>query len=343
MSAGPPVRTAVFVVLLAGSLVQATFTDGFLSYVSRQYGAQASSQLARKDLGVNGSYGGNVFSFPIRILRNPVILVHGLNADAGALIPVRNFLTKRGYGFNEIYATSYGPNGRAIGANDALNCTYVKQLRTLIQAVNSYTGKSTINVGAALTSKVATFLSLSGANRGALLCDQQPTAPACNLVNGLSKNSAFIKDINSKQGYEGQRRYFLRDSIDDTVGFNQSGVQWSTFAGSQINVTTNGFNHVDSLFNTLWTQWDLIAHNQASQFAIDKDARAESELTGRNCSGSAVGSSQTNPWANAPWWRGDDTPQGGEYDTQKKVFKFVDGYQYAHGQLGKNWFQPKSG
>ncbi|KAI6216323.1 Lipase domain containing protein [Aphelenchoides fujianensis] len=296
MSAGPPVRTALFVVLLAGSLAQATFTDGFLSYVSRQYGAQASSQLARKDLGVNGSYGGNAFSFPIRILRNPVILVHGLNADAGALIPVRNFLNKRGYGFNELYATSYGPNGRAIGANDALNCTYVKQLRTLIQAVNSYTGKPTI----------------------------QPSAPACNLVNGLSKNSAFIKDINSKQGYEGQRRYFLRDSIDDTVGYTQSGVQWSTFAGSQINVTTNGFNH-------------------ASQFAIDKDARAESELTGRNCSGSAVGSSQTNPWANAPWWRGEDKPQGGEYDQQKKVFKFVDGYQYAHGQLGKNWFQPKSG
>lgn len=54
------------------------------------------------------------------------------------------------------------------------------------------------NVGSALTSKVATFLSLSGANRGALLCDQQPNAPACNSVNGLSKNSAFIKDINSK-------------------------------------------------------------------------------------------------------------------------------------------------
>lgn len=68
MSAGLRVRTAVFVLLLVGSVVQGTFTDGFLSYVSRQYGAQASSQLARKDLGVNGSYGGNVFSFPIRIL-----------------------------------------------------------------------------------------------------------------------------------------------------------------------------------------------------------------------------------------------------------------------------------
>ncbi|KAI6194773.1 hypothetical protein M3Y96_01160700 [Aphelenchoides besseyi] len=359
------VRTA-FVLFLFVTIVQGTLTDGFLSYITRQYGSQAANQLARKDLGVNGSYGGNLFSFPIRILRDPVILIHGLNADAGATIPVRDFFIKKGYGYNEIYATSYGPNGTKIDSKGAVNCTYIKQLRMLVQAVSSYTQKNVViigyslggpvarkvilggtcvdtkeNLGAPLTSKVTAYLSASGANRGALLCDQSPTAPACNLINGLNKNSQFVKDINSKQGYEGQRRYLLRDSTDDVVGFNQSNIQWSTYAGSQINVTFNNFSHVDSLFNTLWTQWSLVASGYASKFAIEKDARAESKLTGKNCSGSAVGNPTSSPWQ-SPWsgTQNEDQnakPTGGEYDRQLKIFKFANGYYYAHQKLPANF------
>ncbi|KAI6228555.1 LIPaSe related [Aphelenchoides besseyi] len=334
-------RTA-FALFLFVTVVQGTLTDGFLSYITRQYGSQAASQLARKDLGVNGSYGGNLFSFPIRILRDPVILIHGLNADAGATIGVRDFFINKGYGYNEIYATSYGPNGTKIDATGAVNCTYIKQLRLLVQAVSSYTQKNVVIIGYSL---VTAYLSASGANRGALLCEQSPTASACNLVNGLSKNSQFVKDINSKQGYEGQRRYFLRDSTDDVVGFNQSNIQWSTFAGSQINVTFNNFSHVDSLFNTLWTQWSLVVSGFASSFAIQKDARAESKLTGKNCSGSAVGNPRSSPWQ-SPWsgTQNEDKnakPTGGEYDRQLKIFKFANGYFYAHQNLPANFLGQK--
>ncbi|KAI6172415.1 Lipase EstA/Esterase EstB family-containing protein [Aphelenchoides besseyi] len=290
------VRTA-FVLFLFVTIVQGTLTDGFLSYITRQYGSQAANQLARKDLGVNGSYGGNLFSFPIRILRDPVILIHGLNADAGATIPVRDFFIKKRI-----------------------------RLRMLVQAVSSYTQKNVVIIGYSLGGPVARKVILG----------------ACNLINGLNKNSQFVKDINSKQGYEGQRRYLLRDSTDDVVGFNQSNIQWSTYAGSQINVTFNNFSHVDSLFNTLWTQWSLVASGYASKFAIEKDARAESKLTGKNCSGSAVGNPTSSPWQ-SPWsgTQNEDQnakPTGGEYDRQLKIFKFANGYYYAHQKLPANFF-----
>jgi triacylglycerol lipase len=190
--------------------------------------------------------------------RDPVVLVHGINANATSLIPVRDFFKNLNYGIGEVYATSYGPSSKNVDYSSTLECSYIKQIRQLIVAVNAYTiGKrvSVIaystgvpharkailggdcvdtkeNLGSPLTKQVNVFLSVAGANLGAAECTNFPSAAICGNTAGLKSTSAFFKDINSKSGYEGSSRFSIVSKTDDIVGFENS-----PLPGSQINVT----------------------------------------------------------------------------------------------------------
>lgn len=54
------------------------------------------------------------------------------------------------------------------------------------------------NLGPSLTALIDTYVSVAGANRGSFLC-ALPFPGACNPNNGLSCNSRYIQDINSRQ------------------------------------------------------------------------------------------------------------------------------------------------
>jgi hypothetical protein len=90
------------------------------------------------------------------------------------------------------------------------------------------------NLGSTLTSQVTTFISVAGANQGAIECNAFPTAAICGAVNGFKAGSAFLKDINSKKGYEGDSRFAIVSKNDDIVGYANS-----SLPSAQVNVTVS--------------------------------------------------------------------------------------------------------
>lgn len=54
-----------------------------------------------------------------------------MNDNAGSMLPMLGFFNQKGYGNNELYITTYGPNGTLIGAGNALYCSYIKQVISL--------------------------------------------------------------------------------------------------------------------------------------------------------------------------------------------------------------------
>ncbi|KAJ1364906.1 Lipase (class 2) [Parelaphostrongylus tenuis] len=162
-----------------------------------------------------------------------------------------------GWKDSEVYGTTYGDGGRTIAPLVDMKCDYVKQVRWMIQAVSAFTRRrvdvigysmgSPISrkailggrcvdtreeLGPSLTALVDTFVSVAGANRGSFLC-LLPFPGACNNVNGLSCTSEFIKDINSRQRYEGLYIYSIYSPQDDKVGYrNACGQLTSAIAGA---------------------------------------------------------------------------------------------------------------
>ncbi|VDL63675.1 unnamed protein product [Nippostrongylus brasiliensis] len=164
---------------------------------------------------------------------------------------------QNGWGEEEVYATTYGDGGKTPAPLFDMKCDYIRQIRWLIQAVAEFTKRRVDVIGYSMGAPVArkailggrcvdtgerlgppmtglidTFVSVAGANRGSVLC-LLPFPGACNMVNGLSCNSAFLKNINSKQRYEGRYIYSIYSRGDDKVGFqNACGEVTSSIAGA---------------------------------------------------------------------------------------------------------------
>jgi len=55
--------------------------------------------------------------------------VHGISSTAGMTIPLKLFYVSKGYSLAELYATTYGPLGHQIGADEgSMKCEYVKNV-----------------------------------------------------------------------------------------------------------------------------------------------------------------------------------------------------------------------
>ncbi|KAI6216324.1 Lipase domain containing protein [Aphelenchoides fujianensis] len=305
-------RSSISLFFLLGFLCvcDATFSEGFQAFLNKEYGSKVAKQLTRLDLGVNGSFGGSMSAKPIRIFRTALVIVHGLTNTAGSMSNISEFYQGKGYGMNELYATTYGPPNTAISMTDSITCAYVKQIRQLLTAVFDYTMKPIDAV------------------------------PICNQKNGLSIGSKFIDDVNSQQGYEAERIFMIRSSTDEVVGYNVNGLMVSSVPRALVNVTVSNFTHVDTRFNTLNTQYSLITSGHASELSLDKDANAESELTSSKCTGRVTGDDNE-----VYTGRAEDDDEGyegvGEYDVKNKRYKFPSGWYYYHvpsqkGQFLKN-------
>ncbi|CAI2342620.1 unnamed protein product [Caenorhabditis sp. 36 PRJEB53466] len=199
------------------SFVSADFSASFNKFLTDNYGKSIDDLLARRDIGPHGSYGGGTHDGSTRTRKQAVVLVHGITNTAGTFSGHRNHLLNAGW-------------------SDEL---YIKQVRFMIQVVAAFTRRKVDvigyslgspisrkailggacvdtgeNLGPPLTALIDTYVSVAGANRGSFLC-AFPFPGACNANNGLSCNSRFIHDINSRQRYEGNT--YSRSTVPETT------------------------------------------------------------------------------------------------------------------------------
>nr|pir hypothetical protein R07G3.2 - Caenorhabditis elegans [Caenorhabditis elegans] len=216
----------IFLCFLCFSSVSSDFSPSFNKFLIDNYGKGINDLLARRDIGPHGSYGGGTHDGSKRTSKQAVILVHGITNTAGTFQGHRHHL---------------------------LNAGWSEELAILGGACVE-TGE---NLGPPLTALIDTYVSVAGANRGSFLC-ALPFPGACNMNNGLSCMSAYIKDINSRPRYEGKYIFSIYGPGDDKVGYrNTCGQLCSQIAGANGEFERPG-NHDDVLIKTAALQFKLI-------------------------------------------------------------------------------------
>ncbi|CAI5444084.1 unnamed protein product [Caenorhabditis angaria] len=271
-----------FFFFLSFPLISCEFSASFNRFLDQKYGHHIDELLARRDLGGGGSYGGGKHDGNSRTRKQAVILVHGITNTAGTFGGHRQHLLNVGWGDELVYGTSYGDGGKTPMPLVDMKCQYVKQVRYMIQVVAAFTrrkvdvigyslgspisrkailGGACVDtgeqLGPALTPLIDTFVSVAGANRGSFLC-ALPFPGACNMINGLSCNSRFIQDINSRQKYEAKYIFSIYGQSDDKVGYkNACGQLTSKIDGSNAEFQKPG-NHDDIIVKTAQMQFNLI-------------------------------------------------------------------------------------
>ncbi|KAH7712941.1 Protein LIPS-17 [Aphelenchoides avenae] len=263
------------------AISQSTISPAFQAYVRQNYPANFN-QVARLDLGVQGSYGGGNHVPGTKTRNTPVVIVHGMATTAGTTQPARAYFLSRRYADEEVYATTYA-DGR--NYNGPLSCEYVKAVRALIIIASAYTGSqvnviayslgvpisrkallggpcadTNENLGPALTSHVKNFVGVVGPNFGVPSCTG--TAGQCNLINGLNCRSRYISDINGRQRYEASTGiYSILSTNDAAVGYNVCGLKTGVVPGSN-GVYEQSTGHVQTCFATIPMQFNLVTYNR---------------------------------------------------------------------------------
>ncbi|CAJ0583877.1 unnamed protein product, partial [Mesorhabditis spiculigera] len=216
------------------------FTPHFREYLVTTYGNDTAKELERGDLGEEGSYGGKANS--TQALRHkPAVLVHGIGTNAQKWVPLKNYFMKNGYTDAEIYGTTWGdPDENIIFVS--VQCTYVRQVRTLIEAAHNYTkwkvdiagfslgsviARKAIlggycqgeDLGGPLTDIIDTFVSVAGPNRGSAMCEQFTNIDLCNTDNGLACDSSLLYELNNVgHRYEGKFSFAVHSQKDEKIG-----------------------------------------------------------------------------------------------------------------------------
>uniref|UniRef100_A0A914W3U7 Triacylglycerol lipase n=1 Tax=Plectus sambesii TaxID=2011161 RepID=A0A914W3U7_9BILA len=135
-------------------IVSGDFTPDFNAFLTNTYGPAMQNRLERKDLQDRGSFGGRAAAGQ-KLKRQPVILVHGITNSASQFRDIGQHFGSNGYDWAEIYATTWGDAGKTVFFFVDLKCDYVKQVRSLIQAVNRYTRKKVDVIGYSMGSPIA--------------------------------------------------------------------------------------------------------------------------------------------------------------------------------------------
>uniref|UniRef100_A0A914DA27 Triacylglycerol lipase n=1 Tax=Acrobeloides nanus TaxID=290746 RepID=A0A914DA27_9BILA len=258
------------------------FTDDFRSYIHNNFGISIVTQLERRDLGEDASFGGKL-SDDEELKHQAVIIIHGITNKITRFNGIVQALKNRGYANGEIYGTTWGDAGATpIGLVD-MKCSYVKQIRSMIIAVRQYTGTKVDIVaysmgspiarkailggncvdsreilGPPLTELIDTFLSVAGSNYGSSLCFVPIPVGTCNKRSGLHCESLFLQDINANTKYEGDFIFSIFSSGDEKVGFRNCNKLVSPIIGQNGYVKKDGLNHDDVMDKTIPLQINFI-------------------------------------------------------------------------------------
>lgn len=289
----------------AASIVTPGLSSHFKTWLDAN--GYASWDFNRADV-AGGSYGGRTTASE-PVVNQPVIFIHG-NSDSalgtGSLFKgfstvIPEFLA-RGYRPSELYATTWGPANALLSSQQYHSKANLTRLRAFVEAVLAYTGATKVdivahsmgvtlmrkvvkggtgndaaaggsyNLGAALTSKVDTFVGIAGANWGLVSCYQAgPTTPTCGSTNGEYPGywygptglSTFLSGINATSGYEGAYRFTIWSTVDEVIGYGD--VVWGRYT-SQIPGQTGEkrfgsvpYGHFNSKDLTAVNQWRMVS------------------------------------------------------------------------------------
>jgi pimeloyl-ACP methyl ester carboxylesterase len=241
-----------------GTSVPAGLSPHFQGFLDDNY---PEMDFMRADL-AGGSFGGFASSTDCAA-RQPVIFVHGnsdraLGGTLGGWEDSVSYFRSRGYRRAELYGTTYGPGSASSASSYYHSRENLTQIRLFIEAVLDYTGADKVDVighsmgvtisrkaikggwandladggdyflGAALTSRVDTFVGIAGGNLGLTTCYFTPGVPTCGATNGFYPGalvgffvvgmSNILQDINASLRYEGAFRYSIWSTVDEIVG-----------------------------------------------------------------------------------------------------------------------------
>ncbi|CAD5207643.1 unnamed protein product [Bursaphelenchus okinawaensis] len=262
----------------------ATFSSNFLFFLEDLYGREIAETLARTDIGHEGSFGGGFHVPKTKTDKDPVIFIHGYTGYADDFMDQVDFMKLQEYDDTTLYGTTYG---EWYGPIDRMNqtgmaCKYVKAIRRLIVAVSIYTNRTVnligVSMGGALTRKamlggrcvetnedlgkplshlINNYIGVVGVMHGAAFCENS-TEAACNSVFGMRCHSKYLKDINSKTGYEGRRPFVIESTGDILVGYNVCGTHPSEYVGGHI-IKYHGFDHTPTYRNSFQVQYLIVS------------------------------------------------------------------------------------
>ncbi|KAI6232894.1 hypothetical protein M3Y99_00976200 [Aphelenchoides fujianensis] len=89
-------------------------------------------------------------------------------------------------------------------------------------------------------------------------CSVLPVPGVCSAQAGMHCHSAFIRDTNAQQRYEGRTVYVLQSSTDELVGYRLCGKHAAEIEGANRTVTLFGFEHLALCTITPFQQYNLI-------------------------------------------------------------------------------------
>uniref|UniRef100_A0A915B976 Lipase n=1 Tax=Parascaris univalens TaxID=6257 RepID=A0A915B976_PARUN len=283
-------RHAVLFFLLLG-IASCKFTKHFNAFIKEHYGKEVQLNLERLDIdkilfGRLGSFGGAFHSGSI-LKKRPVIFVHGVMQTSSAFLPHRAYFKSRGYRNSEMYATTYGDGGIKSPLDVNITCSYIQQVRRMIEAVVHYTCRkvdviswsmgapvsrkailggtcpdTNETLGKPLTDYVDTFITTGGANYGTERCALD--VELCNEISSVYCNSALIRELNSqKHRYEGRSSFALYSPNDWIIGRRCCGHECGTLANANASVAIAFVSHMGIAINTLQAQYDLLDHQSS--------------------------------------------------------------------------------
>uniref|UniRef100_A0A915BRR4 Triacylglycerol lipase n=1 Tax=Parascaris univalens TaxID=6257 RepID=A0A915BRR4_PARUN len=240
----------------------AIFSDDFNAWLVKNFGADVQAQLNRADLDTMGSFGGKTEPTE-QVQKDPVVFVHGVSDRAWDKPKTYS------HQWSELYGTTYAngsQNNPLQWAQYAMQCKYVKQVRMLIVAVHYYTARPVNlvafslgvpisrkailggrcvetgeDLGEPLTPFMETFVGVSGPNhgirfeKGFSFCSIL-SMPICHKKVGVNvkecpEETDFLKDINSKVGYEGKVVFTIASKADAVVPYLVCGKRTAKIEG----------------------------------------------------------------------------------------------------------------
>ncbi|KAF1757760.1 hypothetical protein GCK72_014216 [Caenorhabditis remanei] len=259
----------------------------FMAWMKQNYKPEEVAAFVRDEL-TTGSFGGGVLTQ--ETTDRPVILVHGLNNEAGSFWKIARDFAAAGHPTQYLFATTWGRGVEQTNLNVAMSCGHVRHIRRFIEAVLKYTGAPQVDIigysmgspiarkaimggkcvdenvelGQSIQSRVHTYISVAGANQGSQLC-MFPFLEICNMNTGLACNSKFLNDINWFKNYESTYKSFnLASTGDFVVGYMACGKKASEFAGGH-EYKVEGMNHEQTEFDTAAIQLKMLRESTSGQ------------------------------------------------------------------------------
>ncbi|KAK6042096.1 triacylglycerol lipase [Cooperia oncophora] len=276
-------RQVVLLIVVLAQLLQAEFTPHFRRFIHDSFGVNIAAVLERTDLGLDASFGGQLNEND-KPKKQAIILVHGITNKITRFLGMVQFLRSQGYTNSEIYGTTWGDAGTTPFGLVDMKCSYVKQIRSFIIAVQQYTGAKVDIVAYSMGAPIARKAILGGncmdtreilgllyteiidtirigaesEIKAGVLCVVPIPVGTCNKRTGLHCDSEFLNDINSQSGYEGSHVFSIFSTPNEKIGFRACGKPVSPIRGGTGYVKKDGMSHDQVMDSTHHLQMNFM-------------------------------------------------------------------------------------